>query len=90
MGGTTSLLCQGERGIPLPQITKWTKDSKALTGDKEYQIKPGKAQYQGRLEIHNFGINHLGVYECVVSNKLGSSSCAMNVSGKEICTAKDV
>ena len=89
MGGTTSLSCQGERGIPLPKVTKWTKDSKAIAVGTDYQISPGKTLYQELLEIHNFGINHLGVYECFVANKLGSSSCAMNISGKQNCHVND-
>lgn len=77
------MACQVDHGIPLPKVTKWTKDSKVVpVGGAGYQIKPGKDQYQGFLEIHNFGINHLGVYECVMANELGSSSCAMNISGK--------
>ena len=89
MGGTTSLACQGERGIPLPKVTKWTKDSKAVSVGADFQINPGKTENQGLLEIHNFGINHLGVYRCFVANKLGSSSCTMNISGKQNCLVND-
>lgn len=76
------MTCQGEHGIPLPKVTKWTKDNKAVTVGADYQFKPGKTSDQEILAIKNFGINHLGVYECVVANKLGSSSCAINVRGK--------
>ncbi|XP_067056863.1 semaphorin-6D-like isoform X2 [Acropora muricata] len=82
VGGTTTLACRVQNGIPLPKVTKWTKDSKVVrVGGADYQIKPGKDQYEGFLEIHNFGINNLGVYACVMANDLGSFSCAMNISG---------
>ncbi|XP_074639370.1 semaphorin-1A-like isoform X2 [Acropora palmata] len=82
VGGTATLACRGHRGIPLPKVTKWTKDSKDLpVGGADYQIKPGKDQYQGFLEIHNFGISNLGVYACVMANDLGSYPCTRNISG---------
>lgn len=77
------MACRVRHGIPLPKVTKWTKDSKDVpVGGADYQIKPGKDQYQGFLEIHNFGINNLGVYACLMANDPGSTSCAMNISGK--------
>ena len=81
VGGVSSLSCEGD-GIPLPEVTKWEKDSKPLPVDSDFQIKPGKTGHQERLDIYNFGMRHLGVYECFVSNELGSSSCAMNIRGK--------
>ncbi|XP_068741365.1 semaphorin-4D-like isoform X1 [Montipora capricornis] len=82
VGGTSTLACQVDRGIPLPKVTKWTRDSKAVTSaSADFQIKAGKDQYQGLLEIYNFNFNLLGVYECFVSNKMGSSSCAVDVNG---------
>lgn len=81
MGGTTSLSCQGDHGIPLAKVTKWARDSTPVTVGVDYNIKPGKAPDQGLLEIHNFGMRHLGVYECFVANKVGSSSCAVNIRG---------
>ena len=81
MGGVSSLTCLGD-GIPLPKITSWKKDSKSLPIDSDLQIKPGKTAHQEQLVINNFGMEHLGVYECFVSNKLGSSSCTMNIRGK--------
>ncbi|KAJ7365684.1 semaphorin domain, partial [Desmophyllum pertusum] len=80
VGGVSSLSCEGD-GIPLPEVTKWEKDSKPLPVDSDFQIKPGKTGHQERLDIYNFGMGHLGVYECFVSNELGSSSCAMNIRG---------
>ncbi|KAK2564685.1 Semaphorin-1A [Acropora cervicornis] len=82
VGGTATLACRVQHGIPLPKVTKWTKDSKDLpVGGADYQIKPGKDQYQGFLEIHNFGISNLGVYACVMANDLGSYPCTRNISG---------
>lgn len=79
VGGVSSLSCLGD-GIPLPRVTSWKKDSKPLPVD--LQIKPGKTAHQEQLIINNFGMEHLGVYECFVLNKLGSSSCTMNIRGK--------
>ncbi|XP_020625901.1 semaphorin-2A-like isoform X2 [Orbicella faveolata] len=80
VGGVRSLTCLGD-GIPLPRVTSWKKDSKPLPTDLDLQIKPGKRAHQEQLVINNFGMEHLGVYECLVSNKLGLSSCAMNIRG---------
>ncbi|KAM7449581.1 Semaphorin-5A [Porites harrisoni] len=81
VGGITSLSCQGERGVPLPTITKWTKDSELVTGHSDYNVLPGRSSDQGELEISNFGISHVGVYRCFVANKMGNSSCAINIRG---------
>ncbi|XP_078374729.1 semaphorin-4A-like isoform X2 [Oculina patagonica] len=80
VGGVSSLMCQGD-GVPLPKVTSWAKDSKPLPVDSDFQIKPGKSSHQEQLDINNFGMAHLGVYECFVSNKVGSSACAMNIRG---------
>lgn len=82
VGGITSLSCQGERGVPLPTITKWTKDSELVTGHSDYNVLPGRSSDQGELEISNFGISHVGVYQCFVANKMGNFSCAINIRGK--------
>lgn len=82
VGGITSLSCQGERGIPLPTITKWTKDSELVTGHSDYKVLPGRSSDQGQLEISNFGISHVGVYRCFVANKMNTSSCTINITGK--------
>lgn len=81
MGLVNSLICRGD-GIPLPRVTRWEKDSKPLPVHADFQIKPGKTSHQERLNIHNFGLEHLGVYNCFVSNEVGSSSCVINVAGK--------
>lgn len=81
VGGVSTLTCLGD-GIPLPTVTSWKKDSKPLPVDSDFHIKPGKTSHQEQLVINNFGMEHLGVYECFVSNKLGSSSCTMNIRGK--------
>ena len=81
VGGVSSLTCQGD-GVPLPKVTDWEKNSKPLPVDSNLHIKPGKSSHQEQLDINNFGMADLGVYECFVSNKLGSSSCAVNISGK--------
>lgn len=82
VGSVTSLICQGD-GVPLPKVTNWAKNSKPLPVDSDFQVKPGKSSHQEQLDIKNFGMAHLGVYECFVSNKVGSSSCAINIRGKD-------
>ena len=81
VGGVSSLTCLGD-GIPLPRVTSWKKDSKPLPFNSDFQIKPGKTAHQQQLIINNFGMEHLGVYECFVLNKVGSSSCTLNIRGK--------
>ena len=79
-GGTSILKCQGE-GIPVPTFGSWQKNSGPLPGRGSFSVKAGPQPGSQLLLISRFGVEHLGLYQCSVSNKLGKSSCTLNFTG---------
>ncbi|XP_022780661.1 semaphorin-2A-like isoform X3 [Stylophora pistillata] len=79
-GHVNSLICQGD-GVPLPKVIRLEKDSKTLCAHSDCRRNSSLTSHQERLDINNFGLQHLGDYHCFVSNEVGSSSCVINLAG---------
>ena len=59
-------------GIPAPTV-QWFKDGREISGIG-YQVLSN-----GTLRITSVGVNDSGVYECVVSNKAGTTETNVTV-----------
>ncbi|XP_034280344.1 V-set and immunoglobulin domain-containing protein 8 isoform X2 [Pantherophis guttatus] len=78
LGNEITLRCDSQTGTP-PLMYRWAKMA-------DYPIESGlpantmAGSSPGDLVIHKVSPNHLGVYQCVVSNKVGSARCTLEVS----------
>ncbi|XP_032090193.1 V-set and immunoglobulin domain-containing protein 8 [Thamnophis elegans] len=78
LGNEVTLRCSSQAGSPL-LMYRWTKLA-------DYPIESGlpantmAGSSPGDLVIHKVSPNHLGVYQCIVSNKVGSARCTLEVS----------
>ncbi|XP_058016728.1 V-set and immunoglobulin domain-containing protein 8-like [Ahaetulla prasina] len=78
LGNEITLRCGSQTGSPL-LMYRWTKMA-------DYPIESGlppntmAGSSPGDLVIHQVSPNHLGVYQCIVSNRVGSARCTLEVS----------
>ena len=83
-GDVTVLQCDAE-GNPLPVVKGWTKDSTPVgvknDTTSDYKVEKGETADTQKLLITNFGIQHFGRYQCLVSSKGAESSCTLTLTG---------
>lgn len=77
-GKDASLHCE-VAGTPPFQLT-WSKDQKLLKDSRKYKIV--KAGNSVTLHIIKLEVDDAGVYECQVSNNVGSESARTTISLK--------
>ncbi|XP_007437816.1 V-set and immunoglobulin domain-containing protein 8 [Python bivittatus] len=78
LGRQVTLRCVSQSGTP-PLMYRWTK---IADYPLESELPPSTmaGSNPGDLLIHKLSHNHFGVYQCTVSNKVGSAWCTLELS----------
>ncbi|XP_072356770.1 immunoglobulin superfamily member 11-like isoform X2 [Scyliorhinus torazame] len=70
LGESVSLICSSTNGNPNPQYSWWKIESSG-------NVPLSLLQNQGSVLIHNVSLETSGLYVCISSNSIGSSSCSI-------------